>query len=223
MGGFCGLWWAPLKRWLPSLISMLLWSSANLPNSRLCLLFGQIAWDWCCCCGFRLWAAVVGHNATPTCQREMEEVTFPTRETFIDSLESQTSLSIVTLLSFLYFLLMFLFMAALSQKDRFFFLNIIISIWPNKSTVLVFTPFVLRLLNWDHWAIYSKHQQQIPARNFSQAQVILSHMNGHYKKVPVKEWRKIRTVEPSTRYFFPLLSFLISFSWLWPDTFSIKV
>lgn len=91
----------------------------------------------------------MGHNATPTCQREMEEVTFPTRETFIDSLESQTSLSgsIVTLLSFLYFLLMFLFMAALSQKDRFFFLNIIISICPNKSTVLVFTPVVLRPLN----------------------------------------------------------------------------
>lgn len=50
-----------LKRRLPNLISMLLRSSVNLPDSRLCLLRGQRAVDWCCCCGFRLSAAVAGH------------------------------------------------------------------------------------------------------------------------------------------------------------------
>lgn len=50
----------PRKCWLPNLISMLLWSSVNLPDSRLCLLCGQRALDRCCCCGFRLSAAVAG-------------------------------------------------------------------------------------------------------------------------------------------------------------------
>lgn len=50
----------PRKCWLPNLISMLLWSSVNLPDSRLCLPCGQSALDRCCCCGFRLSAAVAG-------------------------------------------------------------------------------------------------------------------------------------------------------------------
>lgn len=50
----------PWKCWLPNLISMLLWSSVNLPGSRLCLPCGQRAPDRCCCCGFRLSAAVAG-------------------------------------------------------------------------------------------------------------------------------------------------------------------
>ena len=74
-GGICRLWRASLKRWLPNLISMLLWSSVNLPNSRLCLLFGQIGWDWCCCCGFRLSAAVVGHYVVIQHQHAIETQT----------------------------------------------------------------------------------------------------------------------------------------------------
>lgn len=52
----------PWKCWLPNLISMLLWSSVNLPDSRLCLPCGQSALDRCCCCGFRLSAAVAGRR-----------------------------------------------------------------------------------------------------------------------------------------------------------------
>lgn len=34
----------PRNCWLPNLISMLLWSSVNLPDSRLCLPCGQSMW-----------------------------------------------------------------------------------------------------------------------------------------------------------------------------------
>lgn len=50
---------------------MLLWSSVNLPNSRLGL-FGRTGWDWCCCCGFRPSAAVVEHHAVIQHQRARE-------------------------------------------------------------------------------------------------------------------------------------------------------
>lgn len=61
MGGFAD-YEQPGKGWLPNLISMLLWSSANLPDSRLCVPRGQSAPDWCCRrCGFGLSAAVAGH------------------------------------------------------------------------------------------------------------------------------------------------------------------
>lgn len=60
MGGFAD-YEQPGKGWLPNLISMLLWSSANLPDSRLCVPRGQSAPDWCCCrCGSGLSAAVAG-------------------------------------------------------------------------------------------------------------------------------------------------------------------
>lgn len=87
-GGICRLWRASLKRWrLPNLISMLLWSSVNLPNSRLCLLLGQIGWDWCCCCGFRLSASVVRHYAViqHPHAREMDKVAFSNRHAFFGS------------------------------------------------------------------------------------------------------------------------------------------
>lgn len=192
MGGFCGLRQASLKCWLPSLISMLLWSSANLPNSRLCLLFGQIAWDWCCCCGFRLWAAVVGHNAAPTCQREMEEVAPSTKGDFqwfcwVSNLS--IGLWCNSLLSLIFFLLSFFFLIHGKAYHKIYFLNhqylACVASTPNKATVLFFTLATRRPLGWDRWAIYRKCQQQIPARDFlnglsfSQAQVILSHMNDH--------------------------------------------
>lgn len=61
-GGICRLRGASLKRWLPNLISLLLWSSVNLPTSRLCALLGQRGRDRRCSCGFWLSAAVGGRH-----------------------------------------------------------------------------------------------------------------------------------------------------------------